>query len=511
MTLARVGGGTFQREPEYKPILQDYAEPTRERVMQNRALMATLAIAASASIMVPIAYPKMPKPISGVLLLSSVLNFAALSALLGASTKGEAFYAMTQAAQKESFKQRLEGAVRLDLAEREIQKDLAGLDLIERQPEVLQPGFLNKFGLGWMKQAPQPMKAAIDVSPQIQTVTASSSNHPAAYQSVQYEEPEPFAPSEHWIATISQSMAEPDPEKRRFQHLKISGGSQSGKSTLFSKLLEMLIHQLAAVGSSAAINLIDPKYPKTKWAIAPSFVGFEQVRAGINAAILELDNRKTACIKAARSDVDQPTFSRYIVVIDEWDSIWGNGKGYGSVIDKDTAENIRNDVLRLLKESAAYDMTAVVIGQSPLSSATGFTRSDLNSACHLVLGVEALKWAQDPGFPFKGQSADLQEYLSALIDADYRCALIVPNMSSPFVEAIPRLTITSLQAQTVQAEEEDFWESPVDGDPLLALKGWYQSQDPRPSDVQLAAEFKRLIGRDCNDRGIEYLKSLLEK
>jgi hypothetical protein len=100
MTLARVGGGTFQREPEYKPILQDYAEPTRERVMQNRALMATLAIAASASIMVPIAYPKMPKPISGVLLLSSVLNFAALSALLGASTKGEAFYAMTQAAQK---------------------------------------------------------------------------------------------------------------------------------------------------------------------------------------------------------------------------------------------------------------------------------------------------------------------------------------------------------------------------------------------------------------------------
>jgi hypothetical protein len=54
------------------------------------------------------------------------------------------------------------------LAEREIQKDLAGLDLIERTAEVLQPGFLNKFGLGWMKQAPQPMKAAIDVSSQVQ-------------------------------------------------------------------------------------------------------------------------------------------------------------------------------------------------------------------------------------------------------------------------------------------------------------------------------------------------------
>jgi energy-coupling factor transporter ATP-binding protein EcfA2 len=219
-----------------------------------------------------------------------------------------------------------------------------------------------------------------------QNPTESWQNTQPEIESVQKIE---VKPGMEWIVDIAEKACLPL-EKRSHQHLKIDGGSQSGKSTLVS----LIIALISRMEGKLQINLVDPKYPKTQWMIEPSFVGYEQVGDGIDAAIAELENRKKLCLQAAKNKQEQPTFTRYLLIVDEWDNVWGNGKGYANVISKKEAEGIKGNLQRIFKEAAAYNLSLILIGQSPLATDNGFSRSSFNSATRVVLGNEALKWVQ---------------------------------------------------------------------------------------------------------------------
>lgn len=281
-------------------------------------------------------------------------------------------------------------------------------------------------------------------------------------------------------------------EQRSHQHLKIDGGSQSGKSTLVS----FIVYCISYKSQEIEINLVDPKYPMSQWQFKPQFKGYEMVERGVDAAIQELEIRKKLSVESVEKNQELPSFKRYLLIVDEWDSIWGNGKGYGAIIDRKAAEKIKNKLTRVLKESASYNMSLVLIGQSPLTTDIGFSRSSLNSATRIVLGNEALKWVNDPGFPFKNAAASLANELEDWIEAGNRVALIVPNIGSkPSVQPIPIIDLSRLFVQQKRDFDKDF----------LAMESWVKSLPEIPTPEEISAKWKELTEMQLTPQLLTYL------
>ena len=327
-------------------------------------------------------------------------------------------------------------------------------------------------------------------------------------ESVTYSEPQPGF---DWIFEIVQNSCKPL-DKRSNQHFKVDGGSQSGKSTFVS----LLIALIGKLSGDIAINLVDPKYPMTQWMIQPSFIGYEQVNMGVDAAIQELENRKIQCLQAKKSNQTLPSFKRYLLIVDEWDNIWGNGTGYGDVIDVKLAKKIKGKIQRLYKEAAAYNITVILLGQSPLATDNGFTRSAFNSATRIVLGNEALKWVQDPGFPFKGCAQQLANELENWISIGKRVALVVPNLgSAPYVEPIPDINLQELfnvpDSENIADTEDsvdDTEHRPSIEKVFMAIKEWVEKQQSPPSALDVWKVWEKLT---CQKLDTETLELLLKK
>jgi energy-coupling factor transporter ATP-binding protein EcfA2 len=353
-----------------------------------------------------------------------------------------------------------------------------------------------------------------ETEPQQATLPAESwQNTQPEIESVQKIE---VTPAMGWIVEIAEKTCLPL-EKRSHQHLKIDGGSQSGKSTLVS----LIIALISRMEGKLQINLIDPKYPKTQWMIEPSFIGYEQVGDGIHAAIAELENRKKLCLQAAKNKQQQPTFTRYLLIVDEWDNIWGNGKGYASVISKKEAEGIKGNLQRIFKEAAAYNLSLILIGQSPLATDNGFSRSSFNSATRIVLGNEALKWVQDPGFPFKGKAQALADELEEVIGNGDRVAMIAPNLgSAPFIEPIPQINLMEVlgkpqppqqppqqpqptpEPQQPQVENEEMTQEQKT---YIAMRDWIANRETPPTPEEVATIWEKLTGKRLQGEALAYV------
>jgi hypothetical protein len=352
------------------------------------------------------------------------------------------------------------------------------------------------------------------IAPSLPSVENSSSSNTNAWlgnqtdiESVTYSEPEPGF---DWIFDIVQNSCKPL-DKRSNQHFKVDGGSQSGKSTFVS----LLIALIGKLSGEIAINLVDPKYPMTQWMIQPSFIGYEQVNNGVDAAIQELENRKTQCLQAKKNRQALPEFKRYLLIVDEWDNIWGNGTGYGDVIDVKLAKKIKGKIQRLYKEAAAYNMTVILLGQSPLTTDNGFSRSSFNSATRIVLGNEALKWVQDPGFPFKGCAQQLANELENWIGIGKRVALVVPNLgSTPYVESIPLINLDELfndPQDEKQTDSENEFGSESNSEltdiqkVFLVLKNWVSEREIPPTALDVWKAWKELTGQQLDEEALGYL------
>lgn len=486
-------------------------------VERDRNLMISLGATAAISVLFPVLFAgHLPKQLKTMMLATGLTASASLSYIAGNATteKRQKLYKTMGNMQAQMQKTGMAHEFAYHATIQDVAAKYRLMQAMLLLPPQHQAYFAQQFGLGGLLQSSIPAQATVDVPAQ----PAWATNQPIPSGVVSTVEPLPeevpdyAIASEDWIYEIVAKAAEVDPEKRRYQHLVVNGASQSGKSTLFSKLLELLVKAIAQNGEQAQIALIDPKYPKTRWPIQPSFVGFGQVQGGVQQAVKELQSRKQACIKAERAGQEHPAFSRYILIVDEWDSVWSEGAGHPEFGDepkerKAIADDIHNNVLLLLKESAAYNMMVVVIGQSPLSGASGFSRSDLNSACRIVLGIEALKWVQDKDFPFKAQKEYLEAELTDLLGQETRCALICPNTTSPFVRSIPRLQIQPLK-EAIAPPSELPQDDPLE-DLLAELKQWAAGLGHSPTDEELEDQFFELTERELTPEGIKLLKEKL--
>lgn len=384
---------------------------------------------------------------------------------------------------------------RLPVQQRMIYGQQYGVYNLLRFPELEQPG----------QSTPAPV--------------APTQQSPGQVIGYHYEpEPEPEA-SVDWISALVNQFAEPDPERRIYAHLIVNGPTRSGKSTLVSKLLEMISTAVAGHGQTCQMMLIDPKYPKTKWPLEPAFKGFGTVRCGLDVAISEFRQRKEACITAEKAGKPHPSFPRLIVVVDEQDSIYNEGKGHpelGSDRDerKEAAQDIHSMEVNLLKESAAYDISLFVVGQSPLSGATGFSRSDMQQACRIVLGNEALRWLSDRDFPFKEDVPELAGDLKYWMDKGDRVALVCPNMGRAYVSAIPKLEIKAIAVDQSPAPQPQTALPKGDGnvDPLEGMRQWlaeYRYTGGMPTDEEIRMAWAVFSDVQLTDNGLALLKEKL--
>jgi hypothetical protein len=415
------------------------------------------------------------------LLMNSLLNTSVLALTLKES-KAEKLKKFHDSAAQELYKHTLINEQARQKVLNEITQQNYLVDTVSNPsvvPDYQQAYWAQKFGI-----VPLLPQAYIEADP----YDSHPSLTPGIITSVQ-----PKVRDTHdWITQIADQCVL-EPSKRLNQHFKIDGGTQSGKSTLVSYLLKLLAARLSEV----EINLIDPKYPMTSWLIPPSFKGFHSVIEGVSAAIDKLEERKIEATSVYESGCPMPKWTRYIVVLDEWDTIHGNGKGYGDCINKDNVNTLKNMLSRLFKEAAAYEITLILIGQSPLSTDNGFSRSTFNNTTRIVLGTEALKWINDPGFPYKNLIDDLRLDSEELLRKQKRFCLVVPNgQRLPTVEEIPMIDLTNSKAIQVLTDWMLANRANITND--LIREAWYKLTQETLNDEQLSNLLRRVYRESAN-------------
>ncbi len=255
-----------------------------------------------------------------------------------------------------------------------------------------------------------------------------------------------------WLRKIAQQIID-----RKSHHFAVFGGSTSGKSTLFSRVLELVLEGLEGV---VTVCLSDPKYPMTDWPIRADFKGYQEVYEGLKELVKELETRKKKSVLAKEAGLPTPQFNRYFYIQDEWSNCWGKGQGYGSIIPKDRAVECRNMLLQVIREGAAYNMGVCMIGQNPLNPSTGLDRSDFSSSTVIVVGKEAIKYINESTFP--AMEEDKKVMLRQIDDwrrddPEQRICVCIPMNDPPFVARIPFISIEEERFQV----EEDPWADKV--------------------------------------------------
>lgn len=325
-----------------------------------------------------------------------------------------------------------------------------------------------------------------------------------------------------WIDELVNQFCLPQ-GKRLHEHIMINGGTQAGKSTLVSIILTKIINHYGANAYSEAngrqvtLNLIDPKYPMTTWIFEPTFTGFENVMNGVQQAINELDNRKKLASNAKKNCQSIPVFNPYLLVVDEWDIVFGNGKGYSNVIGKDDAKDLLAMIKRIICEGAAYDVRVITIGQSPLTTDNGINRSLAKQTTRIVVGQESLSWLQDPGFPFKSDVTNLIDELVPLLKQEKRVALICPNKGAVRVWEIPKIELQDVkEPQDEQTHQEPKTEGSeaileVVDKIVLACNQFHNEYQTYPSKELICELWRDCTGKVLNEKGWDYLSEILKK
>jgi hypothetical protein len=275
-------------------------------------------------------------------------------------------------------------------------------------------------------------------------------NNPFGYTPASQSKPSEMVATHDWILNIVNEAIAPY-DKRNHQHLIVNAPTQQGKSTLVACFIGLFAK---ALNGKVTTLIIDPKHSDTNWLVPVDYAGFDRVADGLKAAISILDDRKKQAQKAQKKGQPKPDFERVLIILDEWNIVFGQGKGYADIISKDMAEGFLADVQRLLAESAFVNMTLFLIGQSPLSADNGLSRPMMENATRITLAKTAIRWLNDKDFPNPELKAPFKKQINAWIKEKRRCALIVPMIGEPHCELVPQINLDAFDESIVTSEGE---------------------------------------------------------
>ncbi|GEM_PF-3487958 len=301
-------------------------------------------------------------------------------------------------------------------------------------------------------------------------------NNPFRYTPASKSKPGEMRATHDWILEIVNEAIAPY-DKRNHSHLLINAPTQSGKSTLAATFIGLFAK---ALNGRVTTIVIDPKSSATNWLVPADFMGFEKVANGLRAAISILDERKKQAQKAQQKGLPNPDFERVLVILDEWNIVFGQGKGYADIINKEMAESFLADVQRLLAESAFVNMTLFLIGQSPLSGDNGLSRPMMENATRITLNKTAVRWLNDKDFPNPELKGPFRKQINAWIKEKRRCALIVPMIGEPHCELIPKINLSAFDESIVTSEKDEEVEI-KEPQPEVTKQSTSETPKPRPN------------------------------
>jgi hypothetical protein len=276
-------------------------------------------------------------------------------------------------------------------------------------------------------------------------------NNPFGYTPASQSKPGEVRATHDWILDIVNEAIAPY-DKRNHQHLIVNAPTQQGKSTLVACFIGLFSK---ALNGKVTTLVIDPKHSDTNWLVPVDYAGFDKVADGLKTAIDILDDRKKQAKKAQHKGLPKPDFERVLIILDEWNIVFGQGKGYADIINKQMAESFLADVQRLLAESAFVNMTLFLIGQSPLSTDNGLSRPMMENATRITLTKTAIRWLNDKDFPNPELKAPFKKQINAWIKEKRRCALIVPMIGEPHCQLVPHINLDAFDESIVIGETHD--------------------------------------------------------
>jgi len=394
--------------------------------------------------------------------------------------------------------------------------NLAGAINALRQPPVMAR-YMNKFQLQGLIALPEPK------SEDLKSAEPEWLNSPFQYTPASQLKPGEEQASADWIIQIVTDAIAPY-SKRNHQHLIINAPTQSGKSTLAACFIGLFCK---ALGGRVTTLVIDPKHSDTNWLVPVDFGGFESAYNGLKKAIAELDKRKELARAAQSKGLLKPDFERFLIILDEWNILYGGGKGYAQIISKEMAEEMLADVQRLLNESAFLNMTLVLIGQSPLSGDNGLSRPIMENATRVTLNKTAIRWLNDKDFPNVELKAPFKKKINGWLKDKRRCALVVPMSGEPFCSLIPVINLDFFNEQ-FNEDEESAIETTADTSPetteptekprpnlLEMITKWYAGVvfefGHEPNDGTLLAAWKELTGSDLSEEALNFLRTRIRE
>jgi hypothetical protein len=177
-------------------------------------------------------------------------------------------------------------------------------------------------------------------------------------------------------------------------HFRITGPTDSGKSTLADNLVGALRLEFSALGLTTA----DPKYPFTEWTtFTPQYKGIHECFAGV----FKLEKLITSRFAKARLNADSgqplPEFEPELFALDEAEILMDEARAIddanppkrGEVkLQKKLTRALRKGLKlgRGLTKKRGKGLKVLYIAQSPLCMRLGFHRDDFDQSVNLFIG-----------------------------------------------------------------------------------------------------------------------------
>ncbi len=436
--------------------------------------------------------------------------------------KQKVYHSLEQADLK-SLKQHLQGEAVYDYVTTAIAAKRRVADYVNRLPMQERPRWIAEYQLQGLVTLPEP-PAQQSPSPagipnpdiaDIDEEFVQSVTNPGAMkilQALAANYPEYIRIDGAWIDELCNAASNQNMTLRSNHHFYLSGGTQSGKSTLAG----VIINKIAAKSQTPAIVIgSDPKDDVTRWLckFSRKFDGMKELKNWITFATGMIDQQKARVSIVGGECHGVPEL---FLAQDEVDSVYGGGKGLPGMVDADTAKDLQGFWNYIIKFTAGLKGHGLFMGQSPLSGETGFSRPSLKNVCFIAVG-QTSSYILDHPQDFLNVKKEILEILRQaceLLDkAGVRYALVIPTRSNPFVALIPEFDIKGLEqkqdskpnADTVNSSKNNQQSSQQQVDWYQEIRKWATELGRRPHFQEIKQKWHELTGQELNEKGVTLL------
>lgn len=497
-----------------RPVMQNLQDVSRHTIYTNRSLIACMGVLGGLCLLVPVAYNKLPKAISGAMLAVATINFAGMAGLSRAAIEGEKIWASNTAAQRFAFKVARENELNLELTRQNLYTKEELLGILRSIPEDWRDYFASEYELIPLLPVPKPVPVATLPSPA--PISTAITNR-ASYMEVLVN------PSQEEDTTwVTQEFLD--------SNIIVFGKRGSGKSTF---LRAVVVAFLSAHPDGLLIicdlhfDVDDEK--KSSW--LPGMSMTEQLKrfvADTPAKVLDAFRRFGKQMRD-RVDKKDKTCPPIKFICDEFNGVL-------SRFSEDEREEILGIIQFFTYECRKFNQSrlgadiGMTLGIHNLKKGgCGIDSTVMTNMNILVLGNMLNDPNLSKSLPLNFECKELEKTRSALqreLPNGYWACVAYIEPDDPSVQVLPDLEAFTRsfelipdspeigQAVTqIQANEDPWNDDP--SDPMKLLKIWYKNQEVEPTDADLSQEYKRVTGVEegetLNQKGLQYLRELLRK